>query len=166
MRRGVLASLLFALFTASASVGHAAPSAASRAGGTGPKPNPIVIHQERDFAASPHRVYEALLDSAQFAAFSGRAAVIDRQLGGTFALFNGHIVGRNLELVPDQRVVQAWRVVDWPEGAYSIARFELKPQGSGTRLVFEHVGFPDGLHDHLAAGWEANYWSLMKKYLE
>jgi len=166
MRRGVLASLLLALFTACASAGRAAPGAATRAAGAAAKPNPIVIHQERDFAASPHRVYEALLDSAQFAAFSGRAAAIDRELGGAFVLFSGHIVGRNLELVPDERIVQAWRVVDWPEGAYSIARFELKAQGSGTHLVFEHVGFPDGLHDHLAAGWEANYWSLMKKHLE
>ncbi|HTG52382.1 MAG TPA: SRPBCC domain-containing protein, partial [Candidatus Tectomicrobia bacterium] len=57
-----------------------------------------------------------------------------------------------------------WRVVAWPEGVYSIARFELKPQGSGTRLVFDHIGFPEGLHDHFAQGWEENYWSLLKKY--
>jgi len=151
-----------ALVAAIASLCLAAPSVTKRAATT----NPLVIHQERDFTASPHRVYEALLDSSEFASFSGRAAVIDRGVGGAFMLFGGHIIGRNLELVPDQRVVQAWRVVDWPEGAYSIARFELKPHGSGTHVVFEHVGFPDGLHDHLASGWEANYWSLMKKYFE
>src|SRR5437016_5291646 len=91
-------------------------------------------------------------------------AEINREVGGAFSLFKGHIVGRSLELVPDQRIVQAWRVVTWPEGTYSIARFELEPQGSGTRLVFDHIGFPEGLHDHLAAGWEENYWSLLKKY--
>ena len=67
-------------------------------------------------------------------------------------------------LVPNERIVQAWRVVTWPEGAYSIVKFELKPQGSGTHVVFDHIGFPEGLHDHLAAGWEENYWSLLKKY--
>ena len=159
---GSVALASFALVAASASLALAAPSATKRTATT----NPLVIHQERDFTASPHRVYETLLDSSEFASFSGRAAVIDRGVGGAFMLFGGHIVGRNLELVPDQRVVQAWRVVDWPEGAYSIARFELKPRGSGTHVVFDHVGFPDGLHDHLASGWEANYWSLMKKYLE
>src|SRR5438093_6586034 len=124
----------------------------------------ITIHQEIDFNASPQQLYEALLDSKQSTEFWGRPAETNREVGGAFSLFKGHIVGRNLELVPNQRIVQAWRVVTWPEGAYSIVRFELKPQGSGTHLVFDHIGFPEGLHDHLAAGWEENYWSLLKKY--
>jgi len=125
----------------------------------------ITIHQEIDFTASPQRVYEALLDAKQFTAFSVRPAEINREPGGAFSLFGGHIIGRNLELVPNQRIVQAWRVVDWPEGAYSIAKFELEAQGSGTRLVFDQIGFPEGLHNHLAEGWESNYWALLKKYL-
>jgi activator of HSP90 ATPase len=124
----------------------------------------ITIHQEIDFTASPHELYEALLESKQFAEFSDRPAEINREVGGAFSLFKGHIVGRNVELIPNERIVQAWRVVTWPEGAYSIVRFELKPQGSGTHVVFDHIGFPEGLHDHLAAGWEENYWSLLKKY--
>lgn len=124
----------------------------------------IVIHQEIDLNASPQKVYEALLDSKQFTDFSARAAEINREVGGAFSLFKGHIIGRNLELVPNLRIVQGWRVVTWPEGAYSIARFDLKPQGSGTHVVFDHIGFPEGLHDHLAQGWEENYWSLLKKY--
>lgn len=132
---------------------------------TGAPPKSSTIHQEVDFRASPERLYEALLDTRQFSAFSGRRADINRDVGGAFSLFGGHIVGRNLELVPHQRIVQAWRVVDWPEGVYSIVRFELKPQGSGTRLVFDHTGFPEELRDHLAAGWESNYWALLKQYL-
>jgi activator of HSP90 ATPase len=136
-----------------------------------PTPSPhnptksIPIHQEIDFTANPTRIYEALLDAKQFTAFSGRPAQIDREVGGAFSLFAGHIIGRNLELVANQRIVQAWRVVTWPEGAYSIAKFEFKADSAGTRLVFDHVGFPEGLHDHLAEGWEENYWSLLKKYL-
>ena len=124
----------------------------------------ITIHQEIEFNASPQQLYEALLDSKQFTEFSGRPAQINREVGGAFSLFKGHIIGRNLELVPNQRIVQAWRVVTWPEGAYSIVRFELKPQGSGTRVIFDHIGFPEGLHDHLAEGWEENYWSLLRKH--
>jgi activator of HSP90 ATPase len=124
----------------------------------------IVIHQEIDLNASPQKVYEALLDAKQFTALSGRAAEISRDVGGAFSLFKGHIIGRNLELVPNQRIVQGWRVVTWPEGAYSIARFDLKPNGTGTHVVFDHIGFPEGLREHLAQGWEENYWSLLKKY--
>jgi activator of HSP90 ATPase len=123
----------------------------------------ITIHQEIEFDATPQQLYEALLDSKQFTEFSGRPAEINREVGGAFSLFKGHIVGRNVELVPNERIVQAWRVT-WPEGTYSTVRFDLKSQGSGTHLVFDHMGFPEGLHDHLAAGWEENYWSLLKKY--
>ena len=124
----------------------------------------IVIHQESDYAATPDRLYEALLDSKQFTAFSGRPAEIDRAVGGAFSLFGGHIIGRNLELLPNRRIVQAWRVVTWPEGAYSIVRFDLQPNAAGTHLSFDHIGFPAGLHDHLAEGWESNYWNLLKEY--
>src|SRR5262249_7617655 len=108
----------------------------------------------------------ALLDSAQFTKFSGRSAKIDRRTGGASTLFDGHIVARNVELVPDRRIVQAWRVVDWPEGVWSIVRFDLVAKGTGTHMVFDHIGFPAGLHNHLSDGWEANYWSLLKKYLQ
>jgi activator of HSP90 ATPase len=126
----------------------------------------IKIHQEVDFAIGSKQLYEALLDSTKFTAFSARPAEIKGEVGGACSLFGGHIIARNLELVPNQRIVQAWRVVTWPEGVYSIARFDFKPQGSGTHLVFEHTGFPEGLHDHLAEGWEQNYWALLKKHFE
>jgi activator of HSP90 ATPase len=126
----------------------------------------ITLHQEVDFSASPKRVYEALLDANQFSALSSMPAEIDRKVGGAFSLFGAHIVGRIVELVPDQRIVEAWRPVDWTAGVYSIARFELKPHGTGTRLVFDHTGFPEGQHDHLMEGWKTNYWDNLTKYLK
>jgi len=90
---------------------------------------------------------------------------ISQDLGGTFTLFGGHIIGRHLELVPNQRIVQGWRVVTWDPGVYSIVRFELNAQGSGTKLVFDHTGFPVGLAKHLADGWKEHYWEPMQKYL-
>jgi activator of HSP90 ATPase len=111
------------------------------------------IHQEEAFKAGPQRIYEALLDAKQFTALSGgRAAEIDRSVGGAFSIFSGHIVGRNLELVPNRRIVQAWRAVSWPEGIYSIARFELLEQSSRTRIIFDHTGFPPDLAEHLDRG--------------
>ena len=124
------------------------------------------IHQEEDFKAGARQIYEALLDAKQFSAFSGgRAAEIHREVGGAFSIFAGHIVGRNLELVPNRRIVQAWRAASWPEGIYSIARFELLGQGSGTRVMFDHTGFPPELAEHLESGWNKNYWTALQKYL-
>jgi hypothetical protein len=43
-------------------------------------------------------------------------------------------------------------------GVYSIAKFELIEQGTGTRIVFDQNGFPKGDGEHLASGWKAHYW--------
>jgi activator of HSP90 ATPase len=123
----------------------------------------ITLHQELDFEAPPQRLYKVLLDSKQFAALSGAPAEINSEDGSAFSLFGGRIVGRNVELVKNQRIVQAWRPKSWPKGVYSIVKFELKPRGQGTHLVFDHVGFPEGEHDHLAEGWENHYWKSLRK---
>jgi len=124
------------------------------------------IHQEVLFAASPSRIYGALLDAKEFSALSGGApAQISNEPGGTFSCFGGMITGRHIELIPDQRIVQAWRVKPWESGVYSVARFELRPEGSETRVIFDHAGFPPEQQEHLAGGWHANYWEPLRKHL-
>ena len=75
------------------------------------------------------------------------------------------IEGRHIELVPDTRLVQAWRDSDWKPGVFSLVKFELAAERAGTVLTFEHTGFPDADADHLNAGWSANYWEPLAKYL-
>ena len=124
------------------------------------------IHQEIDIKAAPGRIYKALTDAKQFSALSGNAPTeISREEGGPFSVFGGMIVGRNIELVPDRRIVQAWRVKNWEPGLYSTVRFELRPEGAGTRIVFDHAGFPEEERPHLESGWHSNYWEPLKKSL-
>jgi activator of HSP90 ATPase len=124
------------------------------------------IHQEVKIPASPSRVYEALLDSRKFSEFTGGApAEIGKSAGDAFRMFGGAIEGRNVELVPNKLVVQAWRSTKWPAGVYSIARFELGGKGNETTLVFDQIGFPDDERDYLDAGWGKMYWEPLKKFL-
>jgi activator of HSP90 ATPase len=135
------------------------------------------IHQEPVFKASRKRIYEALTDSKQFGkivqlsgAMAGmppgaKPAEISSEVGGAFAIFGGYITGRHVELLPNERIVQAWRVGSWDPGVYSIAKFELAEQGSGTRIVFDHTGFPKGMGEHLAEGWKSHYWEPLEKLL-
>ena len=136
------------------------------------------IHQEPVFKASRQRVYEALTDTQQFNRVTHIIAAkepsisleksptqISREAGGAFVLFGAIIVGRHIELVPNQRIVQAWRVAFWDPGVYSIAKFELREQGDGTKIIFDHTGFPKGTGEHLAAGWKAHYWEPLAQFL-
>jgi uncharacterized protein YndB with AHSA1/START domain len=136
------------------------------------------IHQEPVFKASRKRVYEALTDAKQFekvvqlsaAMKSGMApgtkpTEIAREAGGAFSLFGAYVTGRHLELVPNERIVQAWRAGGWDPGDYSIAKFQLVEQGAGSKIVFDHTGFPKGKAEHLAEGWRVNYWEPLGKFL-
>ena len=123
------------------------------------------LHQEIELHATPQRIYGILLSSKEFSAFTGMPAEIDAKPGGAFSMFGGMIVGRNIELVPNQRIVQAWRPTNWPAGIYSIAKFELKPKGMATTLLLDHSSFPAGDFDHLDPGWYERYWEPLKKYL-
>jgi activator of HSP90 ATPase len=115
------------------------------------------------FKTEPEVIYRALLDSDKFTNFSGAPAEILGEEGGKFSCFGGAIVGRNIELIPNSRIVQAWRVSDWAGGVYSIARFELAAEKDGTRLLFDHTGFPEENYEHLSAGWLKNYWEPLQK---
>jgi activator of HSP90 ATPase len=124
------------------------------------------IHQEIIIKASPKQVYDALIDANQFSTVTGGAPTeINGEAGGAFSLFGGMITGRNIELIPNERIVQAWRAGNWAEGAYSIATFEIKEQGDETIIIFDHAAFPAGQDEHLADGWKDNYWEPLKKYL-
>jgi uncharacterized protein YndB with AHSA1/START domain len=135
------------------------------------------IHQEPVFKASRKQVYALLTQAELFekvvelsAAMKmigtvTKPAEISGEAGGAFSLFSGYITGRQLELVPNEFIVEAWRSQGWKPGEYSIVSFRLVEEGANTRIVFDHRGFPDGDAQHLLEGWNGNYWGPMEKVL-
>jgi activator of HSP90 ATPase len=124
------------------------------------------IRQKVTFKTEPHEVYEALMDSKKHAAFTGGEARISRQVGGKFSIYGGDIEGKNLELVPDQKIMQSWRYSDWEEGHYSTATFALEKVEKGTRLIFTQTDVPDEHYEDIKQGWKDYYWQPLKEMLE
>ena len=124
------------------------------------------IRQSAKFKASPHEVYEALMDSRKHSKFTDGKASISRRIGGKFTAYDGYIEGINLELVSDKKIVQSWRGSDWPEGHYSKATFMLRKVEGGTQLTFTQTEVPEDQYDSISQGWRDYYWKPMKKMLE
>lgn len=129
----------------------------------------MAIHQEALIDATPMEVYTYLTDGEAFAAGTGMAARLQATEGSEFALFNGRIEGRQIELSPGERVVQAWRFGDahpdtWAPGLYSIVRFTLAADGARTRLVIDHDALPAQWQEHLAGGYPTFYQAPMARY--
>src|SRR5687767_7100613 len=116
------------------------------------------IHQEVTFAATPAKVYQALTNSAEHSKFTGAPAEIGSRVGDAWSAYGGKIAGRNVELVEAVRIVQTWRAGNWPEGAHSVVRFELKADGKGTKVVLDHDALAEDQVQHIDGGWAKMYW--------
>jgi hypothetical protein len=107
------AVIAFASVTVSAAVWARAQQPAMKEAPSRPENQArTTIHEEVAFEASPQRIYEALVDSKQFAAFSGMPAEIDAKAGGAFSMFGGtgSQVARGAGVASD--ALGPWRVLD------------------------------------------------------
>jgi predicted enzyme related to lactoylglutathione lyase len=107
------------------------------------------IREELVIPAPPVWMYEAMLDSRRFASLSRAEATGEPVVGGSFSRFGGEVLGTHVELVPSRCIVDAWRMSDWPEGTWSVARLTLESvpnasvYGEGTKLVLELSKVPE-----------------------
>jgi activator of HSP90 ATPase len=122
------------------------------------------IHQEATFPAPPERVYELLTNGAKFGDVTGKPGKGGGSEGAVFSLFGEWLEGRQIELVPNERVVQAWRFRDWDPGVYSIVRFTLTREASGTKLAVDHDAYPVAFHEHLSTNWRPFYFDPLAKH--
>jgi activator of HSP90 ATPase len=122
------------------------------------------IKQQIDVRATPDEIYDTLMSSEKFAAFTDAAAEIDPSVGGKFSCFDGQITGTQLENIAGELIVQSWRVSFWPEGVFSNVRIELSASEDGTTLSLTHSDFPADMLEHLEPGWHHKYWDPLKAY--
>ena len=117
--------------------------------------------------AAPERVYTAWMSADEHTAFTGGAATMDPVVGGRFTAWDGYISGKNLELEPYHRIVQAWRTTEFPEGsADSWLEILLQPVEGGTRLTLIQNHVPAGQSATYKQGWRDYYFSPMKTYFK
>lgn len=122
------------------------------------------IEQEIDIlGATPHDVFELLMDAQQHAALTGGEAKISRKVGGAFIVFDGWASGVQRELVQDATIVQTWRADDWPEGSVSTCTYQFKSIPGGTRIHFLQTEVPKAFVKTVGKGWHQYYWKPMQK---
>lgn len=124
------------------------------------------LRQSAVFRASPHDIYEMLMDSKLHSRFSGAKASISRKKGGRFTAYDGWINGRNIEIVKDKKIVQEWRGADWPEKHYSKVTYKISRNGNGAKLSFTQTGVPEDKYIDISKGWKEHYWEKMKASLK
>jgi len=116
------------------------------------------------FNASAEVLYEAWLDSKIHTKMTGAKAVCSSKVNGSFTAWDGYISGKNLSLVPNKKIVQAWRTTDFSENDdNSELTLEFEQESGGCFLVLTHKNIPDNQPDY-KKGWVNYYFSPMKKF--
>ncbi len=112
-------------------------------------------------------MYDAYMDPARHAEFTGEEASGSAKEGKEFHAYSGYISARNLELEPGKRIIQEWTTSEWPEGAPpSVLSITLKKINGGTKLTMVHSKVPEEQADDYAAGWKEHYWTKLESYFE
>lgn len=115
--------------------------------------------------ATPVEIFEAWLDSIGHSEMTGGEATMSDDVGAEVTAWDGYISGRNLELVPGERIVQSWRTTEFAdEDQDSIITVVLQEVDEGTLLTLEHRNVPDAHRSYEEGGWQSNYFEPMVAY--
>jgi uncharacterized protein YndB with AHSA1/START domain len=115
--------------------------------------------------APPDEIYRTWLDSRGHSEMTGGEAAMSDQIGAEISAWGSYITGRNLELVPGERIVQSWRTSEFgDERQDSIITVVLTEAGDGTLLTLEHSNVPDDHRSYEEGGWQSNYFEPMVAY--
>jgi activator of HSP90 ATPase len=123
------------------------------------------ITQRVVIPALPDEVYEAFTNAKKHSEVTGGKATGNPTIGSKFTAWDGYILGKNLELEKDKKIVQEWVTSDWPQG-YPPSKLELtfREVGGKTELTMVHSDVPAEREDELKQGWIDFYWEPLKAH--
>ena len=116
--------------------------------------------------ATPKQVYDAWLDSRGHAKMTGnRPATVTASEGRWFTALKGFVVGKNVALETNRRIVQLLRTREFLESdADSQIEVLMEQVAGGTKVTIHHTNVPDQLAKYRNAGWQSNYFEPMKRF--
>ncbi|MHA1648452.1 MAG: SRPBCC domain-containing protein [Promethearchaeota archaeon] len=100
--------------------------------------------------------------------FTESKARIKDEVGSKFSLGDGYIKGKNIELIPNEKIVQEWQADEagWPKTHFSVITIDLVDKGDSTILNFKQTRVPSKCYEDIAEGWQTYYWKPLKLFLE
>jgi len=112
----------------------------------------------------PENVYLALTNPLTIQLWTGEPAEMSTQPGSEFSMWDGAIVGRNLEFEQDKKIVQQW-YFDGQEET-SIVTIKLHADKAGTSAELRHTNIPDEAYDDMVEGWNDTYFGALADFYE
>ncbi|KAI8374283.1 activator of Hsp90 ATPase [Radiomyces spectabilis] len=130
---------------------------------SGSKVNTTTLQETIEFQTSAHELFETLLDPQRASVWTRGPAQVSKQVGSKFQFFNGNVSGEILEVEPDKKIVQSWRLASWPAGHYSTVTMTFNQGNDNVELTVKQTGVPIGEEELTQRNWAGYYWRAIKQ---
>lgn len=140
--------------------------------GAAPRKNGTVVNHtalsdEEEFRTTALELFKTFTEEDRLAAFTrARPKRFDgAKVGAQFELFDGNVAGEYLELDEPTKIVQSWRLKQWPEGHYSrqTIQFIQNDDDGVTVMRVTWTGVPLGQEETIKENWNDYYVRSIKR---
>ncbi len=115
-------------------------------------------------AVTPDMVYKGLTNPAVIRLWTGADVEMSEEPGSEFSLWNGDICGRNLEFIPDKKIVQEWYFGEQDQP--SVVTILLHEHKQGTSVELRHINIPEEDYEDIVSGWNEQYFGVLVDFYE
>ncbi|KAL7932697.1 HSP90 associated protein [Trichoderma chlorosporum] len=129
--------------------------------------NTVTVRDDQEFRTTAEEMYQTFVDPQRLTAFTRAPPKLfeGAKAGGKFELFDGNVSGEYLELEKPKKIVQSWRLNQWPAGHYSKLNIEFDQNDidhvTVMRVTWE--GVPVGQEDVTKRNWGEYYVRSIKQ---
>jgi len=129
--------------------------------------NTTVVTDNEEFRAPASELFQTFTDPQRITAFTRAAPKVfeGAKKGGKFELFGGNVSGEYLELVEPTKIVQSWRLDQWPKGHFSRLEinFDQNDVDNVTVMRVSWSGVPIGQEEVTKRNWGEYYVRSIKQ---
>lgn len=129
--------------------------------------NTVTVTDTEEFRCPASELYKTFTDPQRIAAFTRAPPKVfeGAHKGGKFELFSGNISGEYLELGEPTKVVQSWRLKQWPGDHHSTLEivFDQNDVDNVTVMRVTWKGVPVGQEEVTKRNWQEYYVRSIKQ---
>lgn len=135
--------------------------------GSGGIVNTVTVTDNEEFRTTAEEMYQTFVDPSRLAAFTRSPPKLfeGAHKGGKFELFGGNVSGEYLELDAPKKLVQSWRLSQWPAGHFSKLQIEFDQNDVDHVTVMRVTwqGVPVGQEEVTKRNWVEYYVKSIKQ---
>jgi len=129
--------------------------------------NTTTVNDTEEFRTTAEQLYQTFTDPGRLAAFTRSPPKVfeGAKEGGKFELFGGNVSGEYVELQEPTKIIQSWRLDQWPKGHYSTLKIEFDQNDVDHVTVMRVTwdGVPVGQEDVTKRNWLEYYVKSIKQ---